>query len=69
MVACQNVVSTSADNASLTCTKGELVCFYYRKPGHKISDCVVVKKKDKAVKPGGLNSTSSVNFSLDLREI
>ncbi len=65
MVACQNVVSASADSTSVTRPKGEIVCFYCRKPGHKISDCAVLKKKDKAVKPVGLISTSSVNFIPD----
>lgn len=55
MVARQSVVSTSADNASFTHTNGEMVCFYCRKTGHKIPDCAVLKKKEKAVKPVGLN--------------
>ncbi len=63
----QNTVSkSSTDNASFTRTKGEMVCFYCRKPGHNISDSEgVLRRKDKAVKPVGLISTSSVNFIPD----
>ncbi len=66
MVVHQNALSkSSAENASFTRTKGEMVFFYCRKPGHKISDCAVLRRKDKAVKPIGLISTSSVNFIPD----
>ncbi len=66
MVVHQNTVAkSSADNASFTHTKGEMVCFYCRKPGRKIADCAVLRRKDKAVKPVGLFSTSSVNFIPD----
>ncbi len=57
----QNTVSKSS-TASFTRTKGEMVCFYCRKPGYNISDCAVIRRKDKAV---GLISTSSVNFIPD----
>lgn len=43
--------------------KGEMVCFYCRKPWHKISDCVALKKKEKSIKHVGLISTLNVNSS------
>jgi len=45
VVACQNAVSNFADNTSVTRTKGELVCFYCKKPGHKISDCIAQERE------------------------
>ncbi len=56
-------MSNFADNASVTRTKGELVCFYCKKPGHKISDCIALKKKEKGVKHVGLISTSDVKHT------
>ncbi len=57
------MLSNFADNASVTRTKGELVCFYCKKPGHKISDCIALKKKEKGVKHVGLISTSDVKHT------
>ncbi len=57
------MLSKSADNTSVTRTKGELVCFYCKKPGHKISDCIALKNKEKGVKHVGLISTSDVKHT------
>lgn len=54
-------VSSFADNTSHM--KAEMVCFYCKKPGHKISDCIALKKKEKGVKPVCLISTSNVNHT------
>lgn len=63
----QNVVShSSPDHSSpghnvATHVKGEIVCFYCKKAGHKISDCVILKKKERSAKTVGLISTSREN--------
>ncbi len=58
----QNVMSKpSVDNSLITRIKSEIVCFYCRKPGHRIADCIALKKKEKSVKPVGL--ILRVNFS------
>ncbi len=63
-------VKPSVDNSSVTRIKSEIVCFYCRKPGHRISDCIALKKKEKSVKPIGLISrvnSSSAQFSKQIK--
>ncbi|XP_073771215.1 uncharacterized protein [Danio rerio] len=67
MLSRQHVVSVPAENVSLTRQKGEIICFYCKKQGHKISDCAILKKKDKSVKPVGL--ISKVNHNVSTKQI
>nr|XP_055067825.1 uncharacterized protein LOC129449084 [Misgurnus anguillicaudatus] len=55
--------NSSADYVVPTRVKGELICFYCKKVGHKISDCMILKKKERSAKTVGLISTSCENHS------
>lgn len=48
---------------AVTRMKGEIVCFYYKRAGHKISDYTALKKKERFAKTVGLISTSCENHS------
>ncbi|KAI7790505.1 hypothetical protein IRJ41_012050 [Triplophysa rosa] len=66
MGARQNGVSSpSIDHAVVNKhVKGEMVlCFYCKRAGHKVSDCLVLKKKEKYAKTVGLISTSCKSYS------
>ncbi|XP_016351416.1 uncharacterized protein LOC107695849 [Sinocyclocheilus anshuiensis] len=61
----QNVISSSSTDHAVANTriKGEIVCFYCKKAGHKISDCAVLKKKERVAKTVGLISACANHSS------
>ncbi len=53
-----NIRATVAEHSSKPALSRDMVCFYCKKPGHKISDCLILKKKERLSKPVALVSTS-----------
>ncbi len=61
-----NIRATVAEHSSKPVLSRDMVCFYCKKPGHKISDCLILKKKERLSKPVALVSTSP--FTIDTRD-
>lgn len=56
VVAGSDSVPTSSSKLSAVSSKANIICFYCKKPGHKISECFVLGKKAKSTKPVGLTA-------------
>ncbi len=61
-----NIRATVAEHSSKPALSRDMVCFYCKKPGHKISDCLILKKKERLSKPVALVFTSP--FTIDTRD-
>ncbi|XDV19608.1 hypothetical protein PO909_025053 [Leuciscus waleckii] len=48
--------STSPSKLEAVPVRANIICFYCKKPGHKISECFVLNKKAKSTKPVGLTT-------------
>ncbi len=53
----QNAKAAVVSSSSKTALSRDFVCFYSKKPGHRIFDCLVLKKKEKFSKPVALVAT------------
>jgi len=42
----RNIKTTVAEHSSKPTLSRDMVCFYCKKPGHKIADCLTLKKKE-----------------------
>ncbi len=64
-VAHQSVISSSSTDPAAANIRmiGEIVCFYCKRAGRNISDCMALKKKERFAKTVGLISTSGENHS------
>lgn len=63
-----NIKATVVEKSKSAFSK-DMVCFYCKKPGRKISDCLALKKKERLSKPVGLVFTSPfINDTLEERE-
>lgn len=51
-------VPTSPSKLNAVSAKANSICFYCKKPGHKISECFILSKKAKSTKPVGLTVAS-----------
>ncbi len=47
-------VPTSPSKLNAVSAKANIISFYCKKPGHKISECFILSKKAKSTKPVGL---------------
>ncbi|XP_073781537.1 uncharacterized protein isoform X2 [Danio rerio] len=57
----QNIRAPVVGNIGKTTVSRDLICFYCKKSGHKISECPVLKKKEKFSKPVSLVAPSTVD--------
>ncbi|XP_067248764.1 uncharacterized protein [Chanodichthys erythropterus] len=63
-----NIKATVVEKSKPVFSK-DMICFYCKKPGHKISDCLVLKKKERLSKPIALVATSPfINDTFEERE-
>ncbi len=57
-----NIRATVAEHSSKPALSRTWFAFIGKKPGHKISDCLILKKKERLSKPVALVSTSTIHY-------